>query len=369
MFEEIARIENAEKVYIYGAGDVAREVAFCLKSEAYGIDIEGFLISDEIKENRSIFGIPVISYSSFDEDKSTLIIVAVLEKYRDEIVANLEQRGYVNHIEVTFESDLWGKVREKFYSSYREKKEGVPFVAFHNGIEAASKSNNKKCRVFVAKSHVDKPLKVDVDANCWEEDIQVGASLTDKEISEIKDNTGKNISEKNRQYCELTALYWIWKNVSDEFVGLCHYRRRFQLSEMDIKKLIDSDIDAVLTVPVLNVPDVVTMYRKNHIYEDWKKMTEVISERGPEYLNSLEYIEKSHFYIPYNMFIMRKNVLDKYCEWLWPILEECEKRCGVKEDRYQNRYIGFLAERLMSVYFYHHRYDLKVVFADKRFYE
>ena len=39
------------------------------------------------------------------------------------------------------------------------------------------------------------------------------------------DDTGDHISEKNPYYCELTGIYWLWKNVRCDIVGICHYRR------------------------------------------------------------------------------------------------------------------------------------------------
>ena len=52
--------------------------------------------------------------------------------------------------------------------------------------------------------------------------LQVGSALTDKRIYSgvMTDDTGENISEKNQQYCELTGLYWIWKNAKEDYVGL-----------------------------------------------------------------------------------------------------------------------------------------------------
>lgn len=43
------------------------------------------------------------------------------------------------------------------------------------------------------------------------------------------DNEGENISEKNPYYSELTAVFWAWKNLKADYIGLVHYRRHFCL--------------------------------------------------------------------------------------------------------------------------------------------
>ena len=67
-----------------------------------------------------------------------------------------------------------------------------------------------------------------------------------------KDNTGDNISDKNSQFCELTGLYWAWKNLNAGYIGLVHYRRHFKgikTSSGNKKKRseIKSDFDKILT--------------------------------------------------------------------------------------------------------------------------
>ena len=54
-----------------------------------------------------------------------------------------------------------------------------------------------------------------------------------------QDNSGINIAEKNSGFCELTGLYWAWKNgvfENNEYVGLVHYRRYFAGKALDLKK-------------------------------------------------------------------------------------------------------------------------------------
>ena len=137
----------------------------------------------------------------------------------------------------------------------------------------------------------------------------------------------------------------------------------------DLKMLCSGDVDVILTTPVINVPNVQYMYGKNHDIHDWDVMKNIIEKMYPEYATDFSIVENSNYYIPYNMFIMKKKIFKQYCEWIFPVLEECESVIGDKEDVYQNRYIGFLAERLMTMYFYHNRNNYHIMFSNKHFLE
>ena len=99
-------------------------------------------------------------------------------------------------------------------------------------------------------------------------------------------------------------------------------------------------------------------------------MMEGMKTLCPEYLKAARELSKGRFYYAYNMFLMRREILEKYCQWLFPLLFYCEERCSGRErDSYQGRYIGFLAEHLMSIYFLYHEKEYKVVHARKHFVE
>ena len=225
--------------------------------------------------------------------------------------------------------------------------------------------------------------------------IHVGKSISDMELNMVNDNTGENISNKNKNYCELTAIYWAWKNVNCDVIGLTHYRRYFDLEESyyevitEEENIINSDIfksykekienimlstyDIIMPKPKTFGTSVKNQYIACHKKEDLDVLESIIKKKYPEYIASYDYImKKQNKLSPYNMFIMKKKEFNKYCEWLFDILFEVEKKIKISENTYQARVFGFMSERLLNVYVYHNKLNVKyttVIFiGDKKKY-
>ncbi len=175
----------------------------------------------------------------------------------------------------------------------------------------------------------------------------------------VYDNTGENISEKNYSFCELTALYWIWKNETAPYIALEHYRRSFlknkrndsYLSKEALLKKLEK-YDVVLPTLAPSKDTVYGYYCGVHIPRDLEITMEVVKELYPEYTDDLNGVLYSHKSAVANMFAMRKELVDAYAEWLFSILFEVEKRVGdvSNRDSYQIRVFGFLSERLFYVW-------------------
>lgn len=194
--------------------------------------------------------------------------------------------------------------------------------------------------------------------------LHVGRAASD-ELGYCGDNTGDNISHKNKNYCELTGIYWIWKNVKCDIAGVCHYRRFFLENERFLTKQYIEDTlkEYDIIVPRSGLVESCTVrdhYEKEHYVSDFDVCRQVISEKYPSYVNAFDLMQYSKMMNFCNMFITRKDIFDKYCEWLFDILFEVEKRIDISDrDDYQKRVFGFLSERLFKVWLIRNSYKVK----------
>ena len=189
------------------------------------------------------------------------------------------------------------------------------------------------------------------------------------------DSTGDNISFKNPFYCELTGLYWIWKNDESDIVGLVHYRRFFSefpwisnkclLKEKKILKIFSKDIDIILPFKYYGRNNIYKTnydrYKAQHIISDLDCVKDIIKEMYPDYVTSFENLMSENCMYLFNMFIAKKEIVNNYCDWLFSILFELEKRIDyLSRDTYQRRVFGFISERLFNVWILKNKDKLKI---------
>lgn len=222
--------------------------------------------------------------------------------------------------------------------------------------------------------------------------IQVGASISDIDLGMQRDDLVSsqacdNISSKNKSYCELTAVYWAWKNIKKlypdlEYIGLNHYRRYFCFDKTDVfedviveslSELKNYKLDFVrLSNWLLNKKAIVAKERIYpfplfvdycicHISSDIKLLRKIVHDLCPDYDESFYRVimrgnELSH----YNMFVMDWNSFDSYCKWLFPILAEVERLINIENySASQKRIFGYMAERLFNVWLFKNEVKLK----------
>lgn len=97
-----------------------------------------------------------------------------------------------------------------------------------------------------------------------------------------------------------------------------------------------------------------------HYKKDIDALRKIIEELYPDYLTAFDQAMDCNYMYPFNMFIMRKELLNEYCKFLFGVLFELEKITDIsKYDNYQKRIYGFLSERLMNVFVIAHK-DLRI---------
>lgn len=229
--------------------------------------------------------------------------------------------------------------------------------------------------------------------------IHVGAALAKKPLPGLQsDSEGDSISEKNPKYCELTAQYWLWKNVDADYYGLCHYRRfisfapeRFNRFTPDGRKQVcvhslnertmhDYYLDNEEVMhQIIESHDIVATEEQdlskvwtprgyqNTVYKhfaahdrdlinvhDMDAMIKIVEEKYPQYASDMkEYLDNKYFR-GFNCFVMKKELFFELCEYEFDVLAELEKVIDFTSyDFTRTRVYGFMAEILYSSFVYH----------------
>ena len=251
-------------------------------------------------------------------------------------------------------------------------------------LQYTGTNNETDIKIFV--SH-----RIDYDSEVIDQlpyiPVRCGAIFDDNNDREmLGDDTGDNISAKRMSYCELTVQYWAWKNVKADYYGLCHYRRYFSFSEKllpeDIHGAINCDLLGNDEIQKLNLLNKEVIHNKidkydfiisqpaqlkkvgiKSVYEQYSKIPElhiedldcalsIVKRLYPDYTKAIDkYIFGSEFF-PCNMFIMKREIFNEYCEWLFTILDEIERTIDTSLYSMEGRRtLGHIAERLLGIFY------------------
>lgn len=190
--------------------------------------------------------------------------------------------------------------------------------------------------------------------------IQVGKALSNIDLGFLSDNTGDNISNKNSSYCELTAQYWAWKNLHVDYIGLCHYRRYFDIdfSDYNINEIF-SHYDILLPLPLYFDCSIHEFWMSSLIPEDVAILYEVFKSKYPQMYDDFKDFMLKNKFFPFNMFVCRKNLFDDFAQWQFPLLGEVEKMIPKSPYSRERRLLGFLGEGLLTFYCQYHHLRIK----------
>lgn len=365
----IGLYEKMSRIYIAGAHSRGTTLGYYLTYLDSSVEIVAYLFDNDEENPENIEGVPVIRIdenSILERDCTVYIATRGVNFAHIEYTLIKCKMTHIIPVDVNFDLEIRNRFLEKYYASKGRKYLKLENLNIPKGHSVEDTGN---ARIYVAGSAFDKPLQTQYELKEYEKFIQVGTALTDKRLNtDCLDNFGDNISDKNAQFCELTGLYWIWKHATEDIVGLCHYRRHFTIPDDWEKRMNYHNIDVILPLPLYVSPSIEGNYRSRHVESNWDYMLDYVKENYSAEYNSLsDFFKNTALYSPCNMFIMKREILDELCRWMFPILLDVAAHGGILEDRYQNRYPGFISERLISYFFEKNRDKYKVVFVDKNF--
>ncbi len=195
-----------------------------------------------------------------------------------------------------------------------------------------------------------------------------GKAISDKTLDYQGDDVGDNISSKNNKYSELTGVYWAWKNLDADYIGMVHYRRylaepgpfhtvpgrdrRDRILKKKTAEQILGRVDAILPKKRrYAIETIYSHYDHTHDGEHLRLTEEIIGRQCPEYLESYQNMLEQTSAHMFNMFVMSREHFCAYCAWLFPILDELDQMVDDSGmTPFERRYVGRVGELLLAVW-------------------
>lgn len=230
-----------------------------------------------------------------------------------------------------------------------------------------------------------------IDTDPIYQPVMAGNTLLSENTIIPGDDSGDNISAKNPWYSELTGIYWVWKNTRQDITGTCHYRRFFTAqpeplayklkrllyypaglykkrigliystnTELFIHRILNSkeinellmQYDAILPQARKLKYSVETHYRRYHDINDLNLLKVIVAEKYPDYIEAFESVIAGKQLYANNIFILKDEQFQEFMTWWFDLLFEFERRIDLNNyTDYQKRILGFMAERLLTVWF------------------
>lgn len=349
------------KAYLFGAKSIAIGVSRALRDLDKDFSQEGFLVSSLEGNPEEIDGIPVVELASAAEKlgsrekREIPVYLAVPEDIHQVVTGILENYGFANCVPVTAEREA--RWMERYY-----ERLGL-FPSVHHLTKG---STTPEVSVFAARFAKDRKLENPPQFPDYVHSILLGCSAhpsgEQQAEADFLDNTGEHISEKNPNYCEMTAFYWIWKNALEkagDYVGVYHYRRALDLSKKDLQRMAEHGVDAVLPYPMIHLPDMREHHTRYIKETDWQAMLAALKELYPDYARAYPRLSRSIYFYNYNLILAKKKVFSDYCGWVFPLLSRVEELSVPRGRERGDRYTAYMSESLLTLYILYHR-ELKI---------
>lgn len=195
--------------------------------------------------------------------------------------------------------------------------------------------------------------------------LHVGAALHPDACPGFQpDDEGESISGLNMSYCELTGLYWMWRNCRSEYKGLVHYRRllgtrgTLRHASDRMGRVVGAGELLSALEPTGFVVGAKRQYVIETVYDHYAhtfdaahldECRKVLGELHPEMLPAWDSHMHSRSAHICNMFAARADLFDEWCAWLFPVLSELTERIdSTGMTPFEARWPGRVTERLLD---------------------